>query len=346
MERDLVSIIIPVYNTEKYLKRCIDSARNQTYRKIEIILINDGSTDKSKDICDDYCSKDKRIKVVHNKNSGVSSTRNCGLSLANGEFVQFADSDDYLDIHYTENMLRKMKLNSDLVISGYNIVKSSGGQTAITKNNPSIKGDISKKEFKENFGLFFSESLINSVCNKIYRNEIIRKQNIVFREEINMGEDLLFNLEYFKHCDKINILDESLYNYTDFVSDSLTQSYKYNYYNVQKLLYNDIRKFLKEDNYYTGHNIKFVENVYIENIINCIDNLFHTNSLLGKRDILNEMLEIVNDTYLSAYQATQYNGSFRNRIVVILAKNKKIELLFRYFQIKSYLKKLRIKNVR
>ena len=325
MERDLVSIIIPIYNAEKYLNRCIDSVLNQTHKKIEILLINDGSNDKSKDICDVYSSKDKRIKVSHNKNLGVSATRNYGLNLANGEFIQFVDADDYVDINYTKHMLRNMKLNCDIVISGYNIEKMKGGNITIKRNNPSLKRDLSKELFKENFGLLFSESLINPVWNKMYRNEIIQEQRILFSEEINMGEDLLFNLKYFEHCQKINILSDHLYNYIDFGSDTLTKSYKKNYYQVQKLLYSSMRSFLEADYLYTNHNLRVLESSYVDNIINCIDNLFHRNSPLKKKDILNEILVIVMDTHLGFYQIDEYPGSDRNRLVIRLAKSKKIK---------------------
>jgi glycosyltransferase involved in cell wall biosynthesis len=338
---DLVSIIIPIYNAENYLNRCIKSVLNQTYKKIEVILVNDGSTDKSVDICNHFCSKDERIKVIHNQNKGVSATRNDGLKAANGEFIQFVDADDYVDINYTKHMLRNMKLNCDIVISGYNIEKMKDGNITIKKNTPSLKRDLSKKLFKENFGLLFSESLINPVWNKIYKNEIIQKQRVLFSEEINMGEDLLFNLKYFEHCQKINILSDHLYNYIDFGSDTLTRSYKKNYYQVQKLLYSSMRSFLEADDLYTNHNLRVLENFYVDNIINCIDNLFHKNSHLKKKDITNEIILIVKDTHLGFYQIDQYPGSTRNRLVIRLAKSKKIKLLYSYFILKNYLNDLR-----
>ena len=100
---ELISVIVPVYNVESYLEKCIESIQNQSYKSLEIILVNDGSTDSSGDICDKYAAHDKRIKVIHKKNGGLSSARNAGLEVANGDYIAFVDSDDYIEITMYEN---------------------------------------------------------------------------------------------------------------------------------------------------------------------------------------------------------------------------------------------------
>ena len=107
----LISVIIPVYKVEKYLKRCIDSVINQTYKNLEIILVDDGSPDNCPKICDDYSKKDKRIKVIHKKNGGVSAARNKGLKLSNGDYIVFVDSDDWLEYNFVEEMLTNLRKN-------------------------------------------------------------------------------------------------------------------------------------------------------------------------------------------------------------------------------------------
>ena len=120
---DLVSIIIPVYNTEKYLSKCLESVINQTYKNLEIILINDGSTDKSKEICESFAKKDKRIQILNKENSGVSSARNHGMRLAKGQYIAFIDGDDYAEENYIEELLKNLKqTESDCVLCGYNRV--------------------------------------------------------------------------------------------------------------------------------------------------------------------------------------------------------------------------------
>ena len=121
----LVSIVVPVYNAEKYIMNCIEALRKQTYTDIEIILVDDGSSDASGKLCDEMQTEDARIKVVHKQNGGVSSARNCGVQIATGDYLMFADSDDFPDARWTERMVELAEhWNVNLVISGYRIVKN------------------------------------------------------------------------------------------------------------------------------------------------------------------------------------------------------------------------------
>lgn len=139
-----ISIIVPVYNVEKYIKRCLDSLINQTYKNLEIICIDDGSTDQSGEICDKYALKDKRIRVFHKKNSGVSSTKNLGLDVFQGDYVGFVDSDDFVEPTMYEILLRDILLN-DVDISVVNYSKESENYQNIMKNKKKIKNTIKKE---------------------------------------------------------------------------------------------------------------------------------------------------------------------------------------------------------
>ena len=116
-----ISVIVPVYKAESYLDRCVESIVNQTYKNLEIILVDDGSPDNSPKMCDDWAKKDERIKVIHKKNGGVSSARNAGINEATGEFVQFVDSDDYIDLSFCEQLVTPFEGGVDLVVSGFTI---------------------------------------------------------------------------------------------------------------------------------------------------------------------------------------------------------------------------------
>ena len=119
---NLISIIVAIYNVDQYLEQCIDSIINQSYKNLEIILVNDGSTDNSKNICDYYSEIDKRIKVVHKKNGGVSSARNTGIDIATGDYIAFVDSDDYLELNMYETMINNLEQNQcDMGVCGYSI---------------------------------------------------------------------------------------------------------------------------------------------------------------------------------------------------------------------------------
>lgn len=199
----MISIIVPVYNVEKYLKSCLDSIVNQTYRDLEIILIDDGSTDSSGAICDEYAKNDFRIKVVHKENGGQSSARNTGLEIATGEFVGFVDSDDsiYLDMF---SCLHSAIEDVDVSICGHNIV--CGDKIESICDNKEDKILSYNELWEEVFG-----KLNNAVWNKLYRKEILR--DIRFNTNFSHGEDLLFNILYLERAKSGKIIDKALYNY-------------------------------------------------------------------------------------------------------------------------------------
>ena len=200
----LISVIIPVYNVEKYLDKCIISVLNQTYKNLEIILIDDGSTDKSGLLCDEWAKKDNRIIVKHKENSGVSATRNLGIEIATGDFIGFVDPDDYIDVTMYEKMISASNNGEyDIICCNYYY-----GDEHNYKINIPIKEYIkmNKKEYQE-----FSLKYGGQVWNKIYKREYMEGKK--FSSNIHVLEDLLFNLDISK--DKINVLyiDKPLYYY-------------------------------------------------------------------------------------------------------------------------------------
>ena len=195
----LVSIIVPVYNVEKYINRCLDSIINQTYKNLELILIDDGSTDNSGKICDEYSKVDRRIIVKHNTNKGVSYTRNCGINLASGEYLLFIDSDDYVDLNYVENLLKPIILEDyDLVVCNINHIFYND-----IKNNI-----VNTKLLSQNYydDLYILNILRITPVNKLFKTKIITAFNIKFIENLSYSEDCIFNYEYAKHVKNINML--------------------------------------------------------------------------------------------------------------------------------------------
>ena len=206
MEKDdlLVSIIVPVYNTAQYLPECIESIIGQTYENLEIFLVDDGSVDGSSELCDLYCEKDHRIQVIHKKNSGVSDSRNLGIQKANGDYLMFVDSDDWLDKSMVEKMLFAAKtFSADLVICGYyNVFSTKRNSCSLPEKN------YSEKSFLNDFGLFYRSALINSPCNKLYRMDHIQQNHLCFDVTLSLGEDLLLNLKYLDLCSNIFNLED------------------------------------------------------------------------------------------------------------------------------------------
>lgn len=198
----MISIIVPIYNAEKWIERCVDSLICQTYTDIEILLINDGSTDRSLEICNTYAEKDNRITVIDKENEGVSATRNLGLQKARGEFIQFVDCDDYVDSQMCEKMLGAIE-NADLVLCGLNVWKNG-----VLLRKPHLERKT--YDLKESIDIYFKLRKINlGPCNKLYRKEKISNG---FRKGLSLGEDTLFVLDYMKDINRVSVLDDCLYN--------------------------------------------------------------------------------------------------------------------------------------
>ena len=267
-----VSIVVPVYNSEKELPRCIDSILLQTYYDFELILINDGSNDGSLNVLQKYEQKDKRIIVINNENKGVSETRNIGIRKASGEYIAFVDSDDYIDKEMLEYMVKIIeKKNSDLVIWGLyiDIFTSKEVKTSYQtfKSNIALnKSDIALSVLDRLNGTY-----INSPVNKLYKKSILINNNIYMDKNIDLGEDLLFNIEYLKYCSSVVFESRCFYHYCMKSEDSLTAKYRKNKLELMKSMYDRIREYILEseitDEYlYKLDNlfIKFIYSVFLD----------------------------------------------------------------------------------
>lgn len=198
------SIIVPIYNSEKYLDNCIKSILAQTYSNFELLLINDGSTDNSRKICDAYEKQDSRIKVFHIKNQGVSHARNYGLQYANGECICFIDSDDTINKKWLENFYRAP--SADMIIQGCRIIEKSISRKIVLASSYT-KGN-ERFEVLCKIGTF-----LNNPWSKCYSTEIIRKNNLSFPEKCSLNEDLIFVLNFLEKSESLSTIKEYDYNY-------------------------------------------------------------------------------------------------------------------------------------
>lgn len=208
-----VSIIVPIYNSEKHLTTCIESIVHQTFKNIEILLINDGSTDSSLSIIEDYSKKDSRIKVVNKLNEGVSKTKNLGLKLASSEFVLFVDSDDYIELNAVEKLMKyQRKGNLDLIKFHYNNYIDNKLHNTELKY-PHFKVLKTQKEISE-----FKVKLLSGEIPGYMQLLLIKKEclgGLYINENINFLEDLSFYLDLLSKKIKIGVLNERLYNYVN-----------------------------------------------------------------------------------------------------------------------------------
>ena len=207
------SVIIPVYNVEKYINRCVKSILSQRYNDLEIILIDNGSTDRSGSICDIYANEYANISVYHIENHGVGSARNFGLSKARGEFIYFVDSDDYLVGNLFADFADKLVLDLDLaVFSYYNSFEEDLTEKQRTEKSLPFKGNYEKDGFIKIFKELFLSDMLYTVWNKIYRREFLLENNLSF-EQYELGEDVRFNLDIYRKVNKIYLSQDSYYVY-------------------------------------------------------------------------------------------------------------------------------------
>ena len=207
------SVIIPVYNVEKYIHRCLKSIISQNYDDLEIIVVDNGSTDSSGSVCDTYANEYSNISVYHIENHGVGSARNFGLSKARGEFIYFVDSDDYLVGNLFADFADKLVLDLDLaVFSYYNSFEEDLTEKQRTEKSLPFKGNYEKDGFIKIFKELFLSDMLYTVWNKIYRREFLLENNLSF-EQYELGEDVRFNLDVYRKVNKIYLSQVSYYVY-------------------------------------------------------------------------------------------------------------------------------------
>lgn len=230
MKNDKISIIVPVYNTEKYIKKCIDSILNQTYNNIELIIINDGSTDNSENIIKKIIKNKSNVIYKKIKNSGVAHARNVGLDLVTGKYVGFIDSDDYISKDmYKELYETAIKEKSDIVTSGYNKCYKDKEIQYFPKDKT-----VFGKSVIESKDIFLNTNPYLPL--KLFSMDLIKKNNIKFDEDLRIFEDLLFCYKLYLVANKISYVDESYYNYNCNNGTSLTNSFSIKMFDIFKAI--------------------------------------------------------------------------------------------------------------
>lgn len=214
--KELVSVIIPVYNAEKYLQKCMESIIVQTYKNIQIILVDDGSTDGSSELCDCLARQDHRIKVLHKANEGPSETRNAGIEQANGEYILFVDSDDYIEKDLIEKCLDTMKKeDSDVVV--FNYVNEDEHGEAISRTEFSPGSYILKSE-KDRMEFLIKKQIRYKYMgwcpwNRMFRADLIKDNHILFPSGVNVAEDLGHAMKTALSANKYTVIEDGLYHY-------------------------------------------------------------------------------------------------------------------------------------
>lgn len=230
-----ISVIVPVYNAEKTIKKCVDSIRKQHFSDIEILLVDDGSKDSSGTLCDRFAGEDARIRVLHKKNAGVSAARNAGMDMAQGTYIQFVDSDDYLPEDYLEKlMLVQKKYGVDAFVwSGFGVVNGTDeDMTEIVRYSEEENAECSRKDLFR----FSGRYLLNSPWNKLFHRDIIAKNHLRMEEGLSIAEDLQFNMQYLDACGDVPVVicNTVQYRYVRTGQESLDNCYRADYYDIHR----------------------------------------------------------------------------------------------------------------
>lgn len=235
--QEIISVIVPIYKVEEYLERCINSILDQTYKNLDIILVDDGSPDECPNICEEYAKKDDRIKVIHKKNGGLSDARNYGINIAIGQYISFVDSDDYIDKNMYQDMINELrKNNADIVSCAINNVysdriESSQIEEIIYDTESALKN------------LILGRNLDQTVWNKLYKKDVI---NGILFEKGKINEDDFWTYQVFANSKKIITVNKPLYNYIHRESSIMGQGYSEKNLNGLEARYNQY-KFIEKN---------------------------------------------------------------------------------------------------
>lgn len=313
-----VSIIVPVYNCEEYFSECLDSVVNQTYKNIEIIIVNDGSTDQSEKIVNEYKLKDDRIVYYYQSNCGPSEARNKGILNSTGEYITFIDADDTVNKYYVEFLLNKMiSSDSDLVCCGYKDLSEYGVLNCIDFN------------FDYSVSL---DSFIDMVCKgtggvlwgKMFKKEIITNNDLKLDKNIFMCEDLVFVLQYASRCQYFSSIKESLYNYNrcnqSSISTNISISYIQNYITVCK----------KIDETLSSINLgeQKINEIITKRIQDFVMTLVEKQSIeirvIGMKNAIANIMQILSIPYVKTYIGEFSTNSIFYKPYIFFIKNRRI----------------------
>lgn len=315
----MISIIVPIYNSEKYLRKCIDSILKQTYKDFELILVNDGSSDNSLVICKGY--NDHRIRIISTENSGVSNARNMGIDIAQGEYIAFVDSDDSLP----ENALLKLhktmiEHNCDMVLGSYCLVYGNNCVPHSQRLKPGAYLFRNLHNIMIDDGTL-SGFLIGSVWGTLYRTKIIRQHNILFNRNIKNNEDGLFNFEYALHAQTLFVIKDNVYYYHQYKNSSRSREKTSQVYNDQ--IYKYICSIIHDRNRYNIDNQFLKRNVSLAlwDILSC--------SYPWKQGV-NFIKERIRDPKVTqGIQEIEYQKlTFHKRVVFLLIKWHSYNMLY------------------
>lgn len=322
-----VSIIIPVYNCEKFLDKCIDSILQQSYQNWELILIDDGSDDNSLKVCKSYQEADSRIKVFSQVNSGPSIARNKGLEIATGTHCLFIDADDWLEYDALSVLnTQVLKSNPQLIFFGYSHDFIENGMIKNSNTNILMENEYkSSIKFSEDFLYYAQNGAINPVWNKLYNKEFIEDIKALFPQDVRYTEDLVFNLKVYQNANHIKVIDKLLYHYVSHSQESLSTKFNENRINDLKSVYNYIFDII---NSWCPQHLNYFKNCLIHEISVFINSMFNMNTKIGYKSKRMIIKKLTTDSWIQSSIKDSKELNLRNKIIKTLIILKMNDVLF------------------
>lgn len=335
-----ISIIVPVYNVEKNLKKCIDSLINQDFKDIEIILVNDGSTDNSLSICEQYKLKDDRIRLFNKENGGVSSARNIGIQQSRGEFIGFVDSDDWIEPQMFSSMYTKAKLeNADVILCNYYM---NSNDKVFDIPSDMIKKGISTADIKKylisnmisNMSLNSNgNTILGSAWRLLISKRLLINNTIQFEEQINFMEDLLFVINVLLVCERVRIDNGYYYHYVQRTNSAVNQ-YRPDYLEESQLVFNKLLETFKKNGIFNEFESR-MKNRYINMKLLSISNEVKNATLKNIGQIFSKINKIVRDEEINKIlkNVNTKGYTIRKKIVLGALYKENVFILFLYFHL-------------
>lgn len=341
--KDLISVIVPIYNVEKYLEKCINSIIEQSYSNIEILLIDDGSKDNSLNICKEFAKSDKRIKVISQKNSGVSVARNKGIEESKGDWIVFVDSDDYLENNMIETLYKRIiETDYDFVITPPIFEFDKVSQRGKIFENEILFNNENKEKLKLNIicrqfnNKFYGDIGAGGPWGKIYRKEFIEKNNLRFKVGLKRMQDVLFNLYAAHASNKVYYSEDYLYHYR-INESSVCLKYNPKIFDVFEEVLDELLSFIKNnkkpDYYYQALYLKTVL-LYIEGMRIFV---LHKDNKVSLYTKIKQMKKIYNKECIKKAFFNIKLKDVEKKLAFFIIANKIRMFLISYFMIKIFI---------
>lgn len=326
--KPLVSVVVPIYNIAPYLPQCVDSILCQTLREIEIILVNDGSTDQSGTLCDQYAQIDPRVRVVHKANGGLISARKAGAKIANGEYIGCVDGDDFIEPGMYEALIKAaVESNAQIALCAYYHYNGDTGQKQLIPP-PFPTGVLEKEELAEKVypRLFVERPVPPNVWSKLFKREPYLECLFAVDDRISQGEDIAVSYPMLLRCNKLAIVEEPLYNYR-VTESSMSHGYRQNLKSSVDLIGEMFDKIALK---YGGNLADQMEQLKIANAITCIQNEGKKGSGLYGGSLYKYLCEVLQQYSPQAWKAYRQpdGASKKEKLIVWLARHRQVALLY------------------